>query len=209
MPLSNNSMVIFGLDARFNKADIDYEKTVVKMTSRGVETVNVKDKKTGIIKQLQADTFYGEYGTNSQSYNENNIAVFSQYSRTLLEKLIFVAGGRFDVLSEFGSVFNPKAGLTYELFEKGGYATTAKLNYGTAFRAPPMWGLFSQSTGGYGDPDLEPEKTKNIDVGLFQRFAELGYAELTFFHMDVTQLLINDKLGSTGEGYYVFVPTGT
>jgi len=207
LPVTDNSMVIAGIDAYYDKADVDYEQTVMKMTYRDVAMVNVKDRKTGDINQVEADTFDGSYGSNSQSYNVNNIAVFTQYSHTLIEKLNIVIGGRFDVHSEFGSIFNPKAGLTYELFEKEDYTTTLKVNYGTAFRAPPMWGTFSKSVGGYGDPDLKPEKTKNIDIGIFQRFSSLGSTELTFFHMDVTDLIINDKMGSTGEGYYVFVPT--
>ena len=206
LPLPGKSMLIAGFDAYYDNADIDYEKTVVSMNYRGVETVNIISGSTGAVDSFLADTFDGVYGSNSQSYDQNNVALFAQYDKSITDRLNFVAGGRFDIHSEFGSVFNPKAGLTYDVWTHDEFATTLKVNYGTAFRAPPMVGLFSQSTGGYGDEDLEPEKTKNTDIGVFQRLGEWGHVELTFFHMDVTNLLINDKLGSTGEGYYVFVP---
>jgi outer membrane cobalamin receptor len=207
MPLSASSMVIAGVDAYYDNADVDYDKTVVSMTPLGVGTVNVKDTRTGAVSAVQADTFTGRYGGNSQTYDENNAALFAQYSHSLSHGVNVVAGGRLDMHSEFGTVFNPKAGLTWDVWEYKENSTTIKVNYGTAFRAPPMWGLFSQSTGGYGSPDLKPEKTKNTDVGVFQRFGTMGHLELTFFHMDITDLLVNDKMGSTGEGYYVFVPT--
>lgn len=208
LPLSAESMVIAGIDGYVDIADVDYDQTVVNMTYLGVGTINTVDAQSGAATSFEADTFQGVYGSDSQSYDETNVAIFAQYSRTFMKKFNVVAGGRFDMHSEFGSIFNPKAGLTYTLFTHDGLVTTVKANYGTAFRAPPMWGTFSQSLGGYGDPDLKPEKTKNTDIGLFQRFADFGHAELTFFHMDVTDLLINDKAGSTGEGYYVFVPNG-
>ncbi len=53
---------------------------------------------------------------------------------------------------------------------------------------------------------MKPEKTKNFDIGIFQRFADWGYVELSYFKMNVANMIINDKLGSTGWGYYVAIP---
>ena len=207
--LDERSILIAGVDGYFDDADVDYTSTVVNMKSLGVQTVNYMNSKTGTMRQVEADAFQGAYGSNSQSYDRLNLALFAQYSRSITDKMNAVAGGRLDLDSEFGTVFNPKVGITYELLDINGMTTTFKANYGTAFRSPPMVDLFSQSLGGYGNPDMEPEKTKNTDVGIFQRFGSLGSVELTFFHMDVTNLMINDKLGSTGNGYFVFVPNGS
>ena len=209
LPLGTSAMLIGGIDGYFDTADVDYDKTVVDMTALGIGTVNLLDSRTGQVTQVEADTFQGVYGSDNQSYDENNIALFLQYSRTVYEKMNVVAGGRLDIHSVFGSVFNPILGFTYDLFERNGFATTLKVNYGTAFRSPPMVDLFSQSLDGYGDPDMNPEKTKNIDIGFFQRLSTFGTAEITFYHMDVTDLMINDKLGSTGDGYYVFIPASS
>ncbi len=208
MPIGDSSFLVAGVDGFFDNADVDYTNTVVNMKSLGVQTINYADSRTGTVSQVDADTFQGTYGSNSQKYDESNVALYAQYTRLITDKFNAVAGGRLDMHSEFGTVFNPKLGLTYELLEVGDMVTTVKANYGTAFRAPPMVDLFSQSLGGYGNSDMEPEKTKNTDIGIFQRFGSLGSLELTFFHMDVTDLMINDKLGSTGDGYYVIIPNG-
>jgi outer membrane receptor protein involved in Fe transport len=70
-----------------------------------------------------------------------------------------------------------------------------------------MWSLFSKSTSSYGDPDLKPEKTKNYDLGVFQRFGKFGSAELTLYRMDVTNLMINANAGPATDAFYVFVKT--
>ncbi len=208
-PLSGSSMIIAGFDGHYDNAEVRYDKTVMDMRPLGVDEVTLRDRYTGELGTVRADTFEGTYGGRVQDYDETNAAVFAQYSRSFDRGVELVLGGRLDTHSEFGTVFNPKAGFTWDLRDSNGWTTTAKVNYGTAFRAPPMWGLFSKSVGGYGDPDLEPERTKNIDIGIHQRMGGRGRIELTFFHMDVSNLLINDKMGSTGRGYYVFVPTET
>ena len=208
VPVSDAGMIVAGIDAHMDNADVTYDKTVVSMTPRGIETISVTNNSTGAVETFEASAFDGVYGSGGQSYDEQNLALFAQYTHLLGSRTNIVVGGRFDVHSEFGSIFNPKAGVTYRVFDHETFPTTLKVNYGTAFRAPPMWGLFSQSLGGYGDADLKPEKTRNTDIGIFQRLGKFGFGELTFFHMDVEDLLINDSSGATGEGYYVFVPSG-
>lgn len=209
LPLAGEAILTAGIEGRFDVTDVNYDLTVMNMTALGVGTVNFKNSRTGEVTQVQADIFSGTYGSSSQSYNEQAFALFVQYSRHLGDRLNVVGGARLDMHSEFGAILNPKAGLTYELINHADFGATLKLNYGTAFRAPPMVDLFSKSISGYGNPDMKPEKTKNIDLGLFQQLGRMGYAELTFFHMDVTDLMINDKSGATGNGYYVFVPTSS
>ncbi|KPK96177.1 hypothetical protein AMJ80_01495 [bacterium SM23_31] len=203
---ARNASLKLGLDSYLDYADVNYEKAVVDMTYLGVSTINIYDKKTGQIDQEQADTFSGTYGSNAQEYNLNNAALFAQYNQNITNRLNIVIGGRFDIHSEFGSIFNPKAGITFEVFDIHNFTTNLKLNYGAGFRAPTMRALFSKSLGGYGDPNLSPEKTNNFDIGIFERFGNFGFLELTYFKMDVEDLLINDKQGSTGEGYWVFIP---
>jgi len=56
---------------------------------------------------------------------------------------------------------------------------------------------------------MSPEKVESIDLGIFQRFADFGYLEVSWYRMSVTDLMINDKLGLTGNGYYVLVPNAS
>jgi outer membrane cobalamin receptor len=189
-----------GIDGYLGNADVDYTSTVMEMNYLRVDTVIVKNKKKAI------DLFSGVYGSKSQSYSMNNIALFLQYEQKFLNRINIVAGARLDRHSEFGTVITPKAGATVEVLRFDDYLTTVKANYGTGFRAPSMNNLFSKSLSGYGNPDMNPEKVESIDLGVFQRFAEFGYLEISWYRMNVTNLMINDKLGSTGNGYYVLVP---
>ncbi|MFC1562773.1 TonB-dependent receptor domain-containing protein, partial [candidate division KSB1 bacterium] len=207
--INNNASLKFGLDASYDYADVNYEKAVMDMTYLEVQTVMVKDKKTGQIYPVQADLYRGIYGSSAQDYNLHNLALFAQYNQILAEKLNIVLGGRFDNHSEFGSIFNPKLGAALEVFNINNFTTSLKVNYGTGFRAPNMRALYSKSLDGFGHLDLIPEKTKNFDIGIFERLGDFGFIELSFFKMDVKNLLINDKLGSTGEGNYVVINNDT
>lgn len=204
--------LVFGAEGVFDFADVDYTKAVMQMNYLGVSTVGVKNTQTGAITQRSVDFFEGAYGSTSQDYNLHDIALFAQYSQELGDRVNMVVGARLDNQSEFGTVFNPKAGATWRMFEfgpEGKLATSLKLNYGEGFRSPPMVDLYSKSLGGYGDNSLKPEKTQSFDIGLFQRFGDIGVLELTWFRMKVDDLLINDKAGSTGYGYYVAVPNSS
>ncbi|NTV45777.1 MAG: TonB-dependent receptor [Chlorobiales bacterium] len=197
MPLfDSHALLKVGVDGYIDNADVDDQKTVM----------DLKFDKIGAYRGKQVELYTGVYGANSNSYDLSNIALFAQYENKFMERLNVVVGGRLDRHSEFGTVFNPKAGATYELLNFDGITTSLKANYGKGFRAPTIVGLFSKTLGGYGNPDLKPEKTENFDIGVFQRFADWGYLEVSYFRMNVTNLIINDKVGSTGNGYYVVVP---
>jgi len=204
----HNAALQFGIDSYFDQADVEDEQTVMEMEYLGINTIYMTDNKTGQVSAVQAETYSGTYGLNSQDYNQSNAALFVQYSKNFSKRLSTILGGRLDFNSVFGTVFSPKASMTLDLFEIYGVASTLKINYGTGFRAPPMLSLFSKSLGGYGDEDLIPEKTKNFDIGIFGRLGDVGHIEVTYFKMDVDNLLINDKAGQTGEGYWVLVPDG-
>jgi outer membrane cobalamin receptor len=207
IPMFGKGTLISGIDANYNTADVDYAKTVMSMTRLGIDSLYVYNAKTGKSQGYWVEKYTGVYGATSQSYDEYNVALFSQYSQMLTRKMNFIIGGRLDNNSEFGTTFNPKAGITYDVFENAGLKTTVKANVATAFRAPTMWSMFSKSTGSYGNPDQKPEKTKNYDLGIFQRFGKYGTAEVTLYRMDVTDLMVNSKAGRTTDAFYVFVTT--
>jgi len=204
MPIrGTNGFLHAGIDAYLGNADVDYTSTVMSMVFLRFDTVRVKG-----VKKL-VDLYSGVYGSNSQSYSMNNAAFFLQYEQRLFDRVNLVAGARLDRHSEFGTELTPKAGATIEVFRVNEYLTTVKANYGTGFRAPAMVDLFSKSLSGYGNENMSPEKVESIDLGIFQRFADFGYLEVSWYRMSVTDLMINDKLGLTGNGYYVLVPNAS
>jgi len=193
---NREALLKVGVDVTIDDAQSQDEQTVVDMAYQGVKSVDGKE----------VDFYTGTYGNNKQNNNLWNLAFFTQYEQKFMERMNVVLGARVDRHSEFGTVFNPKIGSTFDLYRSEGYTTTLKLNYGKGFRSPTIQGLFSKSLGGYGNINLKPEKTEDFDIGLFQRFADWGSLEISYFTMNVTDLIVNDKLGSTGDGYIVAVP---
>lgn len=192
-----------GVDAYLGKADVDYSSTVMDVAFSRFDTVLVKGKKKLV------DLYTGTYGSNAQSFTMNNVALFVQYEHRFVDRINVVAGARLDRHSAFGTVVTPKAGLTFDVLRMGDYMTTLKANYGTGFRAPAMVDLYSKSLSGYGNTGMNPEKVESVDLGVFQRFGDLGYLEVSWYRMHVTDLMINDKLGLIGNGNYVLVPNAS
>jgi outer membrane receptor for ferrienterochelin and colicin len=206
LPLfEKNGVAKLGGEFTHNYADVDYDKTVVEMTSVGIGTVPVRNS-DGTYTNRQVDLYSGIYGSKSIDYSLNNGALYAQYEHTFFDRITAIVGARLDFHETYCTIFSPKGGLAIELFRIDEYATSLKMNYGRGFRAPTLVGVHSQSIGGYGNPDMKPEICNSIDLSLFQRLAEWGYAEVSWYRMNVQDLMVNDKLGSTGWGNYVIVP---
>ena len=73
------------------------------------------------------------------------------------------AGLRHDHYSDFGATTNPRLAVVWD----AAYDLTAKLLYGTAFRAPSMIELYAiNNPVGNGNPDLQPERIRTLEAGL-------------------------------------------
>jgi len=97
-------------------------------------------------------------------------SAFLQGEFRILSNLILNAGLRYDDYQEFGGSWSPRVGLIWAPWEK----TTAKLLYGTAFRAPNAYELYYQD--GFSqksNPALDPETIDTYEAVL-EQFAELG-----------------------------------
>ena len=84
-----------------------------------------------------------------------------------------IAGARYDHYSDFGNTFNPCAALAWE----ARYDLTAKLMYGSAFRAPPF-----QEMCIINNPGLKPETLENIELGFDYRPIDSLRLGLNFFN---------------------------
>ncbi|HVL74832.1 MAG TPA: TonB-dependent receptor [Noviherbaspirillum sp.] len=73
------------------------------------------------------------------------------------------AGVRHDRYSDFGSTTNPRAALVWH----AAYNLTAKLLYGSAFRAPSFTELYAiNNPVGRGNPGVQPERMRTIEAVL-------------------------------------------
>lgn len=95
-------------------------------------------------------------------------AAYLQDEWRLSDRVIFTAGGRYDIPSGFDSVFSPRVNLAYKFSDR----TVAKAAYGEAFRAPTMletYASFDLIPGFVefrGNPDLKPEMIHSTELGI-------------------------------------------
>jgi len=95
----------------------------------------------------------------SQSARTNSAYLQDQIS--LGERLFTTLGVRLDNHEFFDSEVTYRIAPAYLIEETG---TKLKATYGTGFKAPSLYQLFSQ----YGDPDLDPEMSRGWDAGFEQ-----------------------------------------
>ncbi|MCB2193553.1 MAG: TonB-dependent receptor [Deltaproteobacteria bacterium] len=131
----------------------------------------------------------GEYGTTWDSLGEQSVDTLSFYLQDqlkVLEGLYLLGGVRNDDNDNFGSETTWRVGASYTIAASD---TTFKGTYGTGFKAPSLYQLYSP----YGDQDLSPEKSKGWDVGVVQllwnKRIELG---LTYFNIQTDDLISFD-----------------
>ncbi|AEA34111.1 TonB-dependent receptor plug domain-containing protein [Hippea maritima] len=111
-----------------------------------------------------------------------NVGYFLEIEQSI-KNLIIQATAREDHFSTFGNHFTYKLGANY-LIDKTN--TILKANYGTGFRAPSIYELYSS----YGNENLNPEKSKNWDFGLVQTLPYKTNISITYF-----KNIIKDRIG--------------
>ncbi len=90
----------------------------------------------------------------------------------------FASGGlRFDTHEYFASVLTFRIAPAYIIWQTG---TKIKFTYGTGFKAPSLTNLFDQS---FGNPNLNPERSRSWDAGIEQYFFNYKYmVGVTYFN---------------------------
>ncbi len=113
----------------------------------------------------------------------NTKGFFVQNKLTPFNGLSFTLGARHDDHQTFGGEDTYKGALAY-LYDKTG--TKVRGSYGTGFRAPSLYQLYSS----YGDVNLKPEESKGYDVGIDQElFDKKVLLSATYFHNEIDDLI--------------------
>ncbi len=103
--------------------------------------------------------------------------VYLQDQIKLGGKFFASAGLRYDTHENFASVITFRIAPAYIIWQTG---TKIKFTYGTGFKAPSLTNLFDQS---FGNPDLNPERSRSWDAGIEQYFFNYKFmAGVTYFH---------------------------
>lgn len=123
--------------------------------------------------------------------------LYAQDEWSLNRDWTLTAGLRHDDYSDFGGTTNPRVALVWD----AAYNVTAKLLYGTAFRAPSFTELYViNNPVAIGNPNLLPEKTKTTEAAVsWQASPQLLLGANVFhFHMDNIIQQVNFVYQNTG-----------
>lgn len=104
----------------------------------------------------------GFFGASQPNKLISSNAGFAQAQVNLWDRLFVTGGVRQDSYNVFGDATTYRVTAGYLLKETG---TKFRSSYATGFKAPTMNDLFFQ---GFGNPNLKPEKSKSMDVGIDQ-----------------------------------------
>ncbi len=114
----------------------------------------------------------------------------------LLADLTLTAGLRYDDYSDFGDTTNPRLALVWGVNED----LTAKLLYGSAFRAPSFSDLGQKNNPvSLGNPNLNPEQIDTVELAFSYRLNQNLQASLTFFDYEAKDVIefLSDANGVT------------
>ncbi|WP_456438333.1 TonB-dependent receptor plug domain-containing protein [Desulfurobacterium sp.] len=119
-----------------------------------------------------------------------------------LHNLNILTGVRKDHFSSFGTFTSYKLAGSYTVKMT---KTTLKLQYGKSFKAPSIDQLYGEypNWNFYGNPNLQPEKSKSLTAGIEQKFGNCGTAGVSYFKTE-----INDVITTTydpAKGYLTYI----
>lgn len=164
-----------------------YDSDRVKGEYKGVLTISDRIstlfgadfEKTGM--QFQASPVV------SDRYTAEIYGFYGQLMVEPIDGLLLTGGGRIDEHDQFGQFDTYRLTAAYQI---PGTETTLRGSYGTGFRAPSLYELYSE----YGDPNFDAEESKGWDVGIEQGFLQ-GRLKVgaTYFSLDTENLITFDN----------------
>jgi iron complex outermembrane receptor protein len=137
---------------------------------------------------------------------ERNVAAaYYQIDIPLLRGLTFSQSGRYDHYNDFGGAFSPRFALRYQPVSM----LTMYTSYDRGFRAPTLVETSEKASLGYqtvngkdvyensvGNPNLQPERTKNYNIGFElspTRTTDIG---LDWYKIDVSNVIGQESIAA-------------
>jgi outer membrane receptor for ferrienterochelin and colicins len=148
-------------------------------------------------KDTQVEESRGWIEGNGHDYY--NIAFYAQNIFYPIENLSITLGGRYDIDSEFGSVFNPRFALVWDTEGRFVY----KLLYGQAYRAPNSQEQYRKTGFTVGNKNLKPEKIKTAELSVSYFAGKNINSTLTGFYNVLEDMIYAQGFtsGSPGSPY--------
>jgi iron complex outermembrane recepter protein len=184
---------LFGTSRTHAKSTLDTLDATISTSN--LLSLPAGDVGLGFGAQLQHQTEYIGAGsidfvnpyTQAVNGRRNVAAAYYQVDIPILSSLSFSQSGRYDHYGDFGGVFSPRFALRYQPLQ----ALTVYASYNLGFRAPTLIELDESGSVTYqavgtqnvneyfvGNPALQPEKTKNYNVGF--EFSPTSHTDIGF-----------------------------
>jgi len=164
------------------KLKLDWQNRVDLGTHQltfGAETENEKGSSV-----TKSESSFGPFVSEFPEEEARTTGLYLQDHMAFGNGLALTLGGRFDDHDRFGSQGTYRGALSYNLAATG---TVFRASYGTGFKAPSIFQLFSD----FGDTELDPETSVGFDLGVSQTFAgDRVHLGLTYFDNDFEDLII-------------------
>ena len=126
----------------------------------------------------------GSYSASVDTGGEN-IGYFVNGNLIASDKLLVSAGIRQDDPSLFGDYATYRLGGTYDLTG----ALKLKRNYATSVKTPTLYEMHGSDNYGYnGNPNLQPEEAKTMDIGFEYRVGS-SVLDVVYFTTDLENLI--------------------
>lgn len=184
-------------DQRLSDALDIYNDALERLTELNVQLIRAwNDRQTstggadGLLERLESDRLSQEDVARQRG------ALFAQHEWTLLRdqgvsRLVLLPGVRWDLDTQFGQALSPKLALRLDPVKP----LVLRASYGWGYRAPDFKELylyFENPTAGYfveGNPDLRPESSRSVDLGLTWEPSSALRLSLSGFRNDVENLI--------------------
>lgn len=152
-----------------------------RVSANWVHHLQLMDKNT---LSLGVEQKRDDFKTDSDSSRETILrSAFAEDQIQLMDNLFATLSLRHDDHSRFGGETTWRIAPAYIIAQTG---TKLKGTYGTGFKAPSLFQLYSI----FGNPDLRPEKSKGYDIGFEQNvYGDLVSFGSTWFHNDIEDLI--------------------
>ncbi len=176
-------------DINWNQAEAQYTKIVAQKHSIAVGSEFLRQGMDYHLKGVVID--------NVQQWSHldkdvDNISVYAQDEWSVIDRVRFTLGSRFDHHSQYDGVFSPRLSGLYDVTE----SIRLRASVGRSFKAATMRqmyypGLFMHSTTNYvrSNPDLKPEYSTGYTLSLEKVFGSQFWASVMAYRNDLTDMV--------------------
>jgi vitamin B12 transporter len=158
---------------KFQRVKYDWQNNL-RFTKENTITLGVETQSD----TASSSSIYGSYASIFPAKAIRTTSVYFQDQVSIDSAFFATAGMRYDKNQMFGGVTTFRIAPAYLINSTN---TKIKMSYGTGFKAPSLFYLYDPS---YGNPNLQPEKSKGWDAGVEQYFDKGNIIfGLTYFNL--------------------------